>query len=115
MNSPVPGGPRRRAVAAHAVVVLLGLLVLLYPFTVGASPAITCRGATMGPGDVCAKAGDTGTQTYEQRAADARSARPVIAVGGLLVAGFGVVLLTGELRRRPGRRVEASERPGQEG
>jgi hypothetical protein len=103
VTTPVPRGPRRGAVAAHAVVVLLGLLVLLYPFTVGASPAVTCRGTTMRPGDVCAKAGDAGVQTYEQRAADVRNARPVIAVSGVLLAGFGVVLLTGELRRRPGR------------
>ena len=52
-------GPRRRAVLAHAVVVLLGLLVLLYPFTLGASPAVMCRGTTMQPGDVCAKAGES--------------------------------------------------------
>ena len=102
MSTPLVRGPRRRAVVAHAVVVLVGLLVLLYPFTLGASPEVTCRGATMRPGDVCAKAGDVGTQSYEQRAAAVRNARPVIAVGGLLLAGFGVVLLTGELRRRPG-------------
>jgi len=99
-------GPRRRAVLAHAVVVLLGLLVLLYPFTLGASPAVMCRGTTMQPGDVCAKAGDTGSQSYEQRAAAVQNARPVVAVGGLLLAGFGVVLLAGELRRRPGRPAE---------
>ena len=103
MSTPVARGPRRRAVVAHAVVVLLGLLVLLYPFTLGASPAVTCRGTTMGPGDVCAKAGDPGTQSYEQRAAAVRGARPVIAVGGLLLTGFGIVLLTGEVRRRPGQ------------
>ena len=103
MSTPPARGPRRRAVLAHAVVVALGLLVLLYPFTLGASPSVTCRGTVMRPGDVCAKAGDSGTQTYEQRAADVRNARPVIAVGGLLLVGFGVVLLTGELRRRPGR------------
>lgn len=100
--SPRGRSPWRRAVVAHAVVVLLGLAVLAYPFTFGAAASLTCRGATMQPGDVCAKAGDSGTQSYAQRAADARNARPVIAVGGLLVAGFGVVLLSGELRRRPG-------------
>lgn len=107
MSTPAAAsGPRRRAVVAHAVVVLLGLLVLLYPFTLGASPAVQCRGTTMQPGDVCAKAGDAGSQTYEQRAAAVQNARPVVAVGGFLLAGFGVVLLTGELRRRPGSRVE---------
>lgn len=103
MSTPVGRAPRRRAVVAHAVVALLGLLVLLYPFTLGASPAVTCRGTTMQPGDVCAKAGDSGTQSYEQRAADVRAARPVIVVGGLALTGFGIVLLTGELRRRPGQ------------
>ena len=102
MNPPDGPGRRRRAVLAHAVVVLLGLLVLAYPFTLGASPSVTCRGETMRPGDVCAKADGTGTQSYEQRAAAVRDARPVLAVGGLLVAGFGAVLLMGELRR-PGR------------
>ena len=96
------GGPRARrrsTVAAHLLVVLVGLVVLAYPFTFGASPDVTCRGVVMKPGDTCAKAGDNGSQTYEQRAADVRNARPVIAVGGLLVAGFGAVLLRGELRR----------------
>ncbi len=95
--------PRRRWTwLAHALVVLVGLLVLAYPFTLGASPDVTCRGVTMQPGDLCAKAGDLGTQSYEQRARDLRNARPIIAVGGLLVAGFGAVLLRGELRRRRG-------------
>ncbi|WP_375423195.1 hypothetical protein [uncultured Friedmanniella sp.] len=94
-----PVARRRAVLAAHVLVVVVGLLVLVYPFTVGASPSVTCRGVVMQPGDTCAKAGDNGTQTYEQRAADVRNARPVIAAGGLLVAGFGAVLLRGELRR----------------
>ena len=99
-DGPLRPEPRRRAVLAHAVVVLIGLVVLAYPFTVGASPVVTCRGETMRPGDVCAKADGTGAQSYEQRAAAIRNARPVLAVGGLLVAGFGAVLLVGELRRQ---------------
>ncbi len=93
--------PARRpgAVVAHLLVLVVGLVVLAYPFTFGASTDVSCRGTVMRPGDTCAKAGDTGSQTYEQRAADARNARPVIAVGGMLVAGFGVVLLLGEVRR----------------
>ena len=93
-------GPRRRAVLAHAVVVVLGLLVLAYALTLGGSSTVTCRGETMRPGDVCAKADGTGAQSYEQRAAAVRNARPVVAVGGLLVAGFGAVLLVGEVRRQ---------------
>lgn len=96
-------GPVRRARRfAHLLVVLLGLVVLAYPLTVGADPEISCRGVRMGPGDVCTKSDGSGQQTYEQRRRDHRNARPVIAVGGLLVAGFGVVLLRSELRRRPG-------------
>ena len=92
--------PRRRAVAAHVVVVLLGLLVLAYPLTLGASPDVTCRGVPLQPGGSCLKADGSGSQTYEQRARDLRNARPVIAVGGALVAAFGTTLLVGELRRR---------------
>jgi len=91
---------RRRTWVAHALVVLAGLLVLAYPFTVGASPDVTCRGVPMRPGDACPKADGSSSQTYEQRARDLRNARPVIAAGGALVAGFGAVLLAGELRRR---------------
>jgi hypothetical protein len=100
VTPPVPSPARRRTWLAHAVVVLVGLLVLAYPFTVGAVPHVTCRGATMQPGDSCAKADSSGTQTYEQRARDQRNARPVIAVGGAVVTAFGAVLLVGELRRR---------------
>ena len=101
MSTPVPSPPpRRRRRFAHLLVVLVGLLALAYPFTAGASPDISCRGAAMGPGDTCVKADGIGRQTYEQRARDQRNARPVIAVGGLLVAGFGVVLLRSEVRRR---------------
>jgi hypothetical protein len=96
----VTARPRRGTWLAHALVVVVGLVVLAYPFTLGAIPHPSCRGATMQPGDSCAKADNSGSQTYEQRARDARNARPVIAVGGALVAGFGVVLLVGELRRR---------------
>lgn len=85
---------------AHAVLILVGLVVLLYPLTVGASPDISCRGVVMRPGDSCAKADDSGTQTYEQRAATARQARPVIFGLGLLVTGFGTSLLVADLRRR---------------
>lgn len=93
-------GPRWGIRIAHLLVILAGLAVFAYPFTVGASPTVTCRGVVMQPGDTCAKAGEAADpQTYAQRAADYRNARPVIAVAGVLVAGFGVVLLRGELRR----------------
>lgn len=102
MSTAAPGTPRPRWVirVAHLLVILVGVVVLAYPFTFGASPSPTCRGVAMQPGDTCAKAGDVADpQTYAQRAADYRNARPVIAAGGLLIAGFGAVLLRGELRR----------------
>lgn len=90
---------RIRARIAHAVVVLVGLLILAYPLTLGAATDVTCRGVSMGPGDSCAKSDGPGVQTYEQRAAARRQATPVIFGVGLVVTAFGVVLLVGELRR----------------
>jgi hypothetical protein len=85
---------------AHAVLIVVGLVLLLYPLTVGASPDISCRGVVMRPGDTCAKADNSGTQSYEQRAATARQARPVVFGLGLLVTAFGTSLLVTDLRRR---------------
>ena len=82
------------------VLILVGLLIVLYPLTVGAHPSVSCRGVPMRPGDSCAKVDDAGVQTYEQRARTAEQARPVILVVGLLVTGFGVSLLRSELRPR---------------
>jgi hypothetical protein len=87
---------------------VLGLLIVLYPLTLGASPEISCRGVVMGPGDTCAKAGGEGVQTYEQRVRAAEAAKPVILGVGLLVAGFGTFLLVNAVR---GSRPLAPERP----
>jgi len=97
---PVAAPERARTWVRHALVVLVGLVVLAYPFTLGQTPEVACRGVRMQPGDVCRKADGSGTQTYEQRAGAVRNARPVIAAGGLLVTAFGTGLLVGELRRR---------------
>jgi hypothetical protein len=92
---------RRLAVRlGHLLVVLVGLALLAYPFTLGASTALTCRGEPMRPGSVCLKADGSAGQTYEQRLATRRSARPVLVGVGLLVTGFGAALLVGDLRRR---------------
>lgn len=85
---------------ANAVVILVGLMILAYPLTVGATPNVSCRGASMKPGDRCVKADGESTQTYEQRATAARNAKPVIFVVGALVAAFGSALLIAELRHR---------------
>ncbi len=84
---------------AHAVVILIGLLIVSYPVTFGAAADVTCRGVVMRPGDRCVKADGVGMQTYEQRAAARRHATPVIIGVGLLVTAFGTVLLVNELRR----------------
>ena len=88
---------RRRV--AHLVLAIAGLLVALYPFTLGADPTVTCRGVELRPGESCAKADGSSAQTYEARAADARNATPVIVGVGLLVAVFGAGLLIADVRR----------------
>ncbi|HEY5821027.1 MAG TPA: hypothetical protein VIT20_03560 [Propionibacteriaceae bacterium] len=90
---------RARSRIAHVVMIVLGLLVLTYPWTFGAASAVSCRGAVMQPGDTCSKADNSGVQTYEQRAADRANATPVIVVVGLLVSGFGTSLLVTDVRR----------------
>ncbi len=89
---------RRRI--AHGVVIVIGLLILAYPLTIGALTHPTCRGAVMQPGDTCPKADNSGVQTYEQRVADRRQAAPVVVVVGLLVTAFGTSLLVTDLRRQ---------------
>jgi hypothetical protein len=84
---------------AHAILAVAGLLVALYPFTLGADPTPTCRGVALHPGQTCRKADGSAEQTYEQRQRAARSAAPVIVGVGLLVAGFGTALLVGDVRR----------------
>jgi hypothetical protein len=88
---------RRRV--GHLVLAIAGLLVALYPFTLGADPTVTCRGVELRPGESCAKADGSSAQTYEARAADARNAAPVIVGVGVLVAVFGAGLLIADVRR----------------
>ena len=88
---------RRRV--AHLVLAIAGLLVALYPFTLGADPTVTCRGVELRPGDSCAKADGSAAQSYEARVAAARNATPVIVGVGVLVAVFGAGLLIADVRR----------------
>lgn len=99
---------------AHAVVTLVGLLILLYPFTLGAHPAITCRGVEIRAGQSCAKADHSGVRTYEQSRRAADQAKPVVVGVGLLVAAFGAVLLAGDRSRR-GSAEESVKRRGRIG
>lgn len=84
---------------AHLVLAVAGLLVAIYPFTLGAHPTPTCRGVALQPGQTCTKADGSAEQTYEERLATARAATPVIVGVGLLVAGFGTALLVGDVRQ----------------
>ncbi len=83
--------PARRA--AQAALLVAGLLIMLYPFTIGAAPALTCRDQVLKPGEVCAKADGSAVQSYESRAAASAQAMPVVIALGALVAGFGGYLL----------------------
>jgi hypothetical protein len=94
---------------AHVLLAVAGLLVAIYPFTVGADPTPTCRGVAMHPGQTCAKADGSAEQTYEQRRSTARSATPVIVGVGVLVAIFGTGLLVADVRRGRVRLPAAAE------
>ena len=97
-----------RRTVANLILVLAGLLIMAYPLTVGVGvgvgvgSALTCRGVVMQPGDACAKADGSDSQTYEQRDRARRNAVPVMLTVGLGVAGFGLTLLILD-RRRPQR------------
>ena len=93
-----------RARVLHALVLAAGLVAfgwaLFAPVAV-----IRCHDRVMRPGDVCSYASLNGadngkTQSYEDRLATEKSARPVVAVVGVLVAGFGGALLWSAIRRR---------------
>lgn len=88
---------------AHSLLIVIGLVIVAYPLTFGATPTISCRGVQMRPGDTCAKAQNGGVQTYEQRYRTENQAKPVIVGVGLLVMAFGTSLLVADVRRRPGR------------
>lgn len=105
MSEPRPtAAPRRLGrtgrLVAHTVLVLAGLFIVLYPFTLGSGVDVDCYGRQLQPGQNCAKADGTPGQTYEERVGNARAARPVIVVVGVLVTGFGAALMVGDARRR---------------
>ena len=78
--------------------VAAGIAVIIWGVTSWVSPAMTCRGVEMGPGDTCEYSSRTNehtgrVQTYEDRVAEARSQVPFAVAAGLGMAGFGVWLL----------------------
>ena len=102
MSSPVT-----RARLAHVAVIIVGLLIMAYPFTLGAAATLTCRGTAMAPGSTCQKADGSEAESYADRISKAAVARPiVVGAGGLLVI-FGGYLLVGDLRRH-GERTRRS-------
>lgn len=88
----------RRRLLLHALLAVLGLLGVVWALTIGATPVIMCHDVVMRPGDVCANADGTRTQTYQERWDAAQGARPVVAVVGVVVAGFALGLVRAELR-----------------
>ena len=91
-----------RARVLHVLVLAAGLVALGWALFAPIAP-IRCHDQVMRPGDVCSYASldgsDNGkTQTYASRLATEKSARPVVAVVGALVAGFGGVLLWSAVR-----------------
>lgn len=90
---------RLRTRLAHLVLVVAGLVAVAYALSLGGPDEVRCRGELMSPGSVCVKADGSEGQTYEQRLATRRSARPVVAGVGVVVAGFGAALLVTDLRR----------------
>ena len=53
-----------RSRLAQVGLIVAGLLIALYPFTLGASPDVDCRGVPMGPGQTCAKADGSAMASY---------------------------------------------------
>lgn len=93
---------------AHLLLAIAGLLIVLYPLTLGAEPTPTCRGVEMSPGGTCSKADGSAEQTYEQRQSAARDAAPVMVGVGLLVAVFGAGLFVADLRSTGARTPHSS-------
>lgn len=91
---------------AHLLLVLVGLVAIGYGLSLGGASEIRCRGEVMVPGSVCVKSDGSEGQSYEQRLATRRTARPVVVGVGVLVTGFGGYLLLAELRRRDRSAVE---------
>lgn len=73
---------------AQIVLGAVGLVAVFWAVVLAADPVIVCRDTVMRPGQVCANADGTRTQTYAERYAAAQGARPVIGVLGVAVIGF---------------------------
>lgn len=85
--------PARRRVAAQIVLIVVGVAIVIAAVIYGIDPSPSCRGQAMSPGSVCTKADQSAGQTYELLRSQARIGAGVMAAVGVVVAGFGVVLL----------------------
>ena len=90
---------RSRARLTHVAVIIIGLLIMAYPFTLGAAQTLTCRGEPMTPGSVCRKADGSEAESYDDRISKATVARPIVVGAGALLSLFGGYLLITDLRR----------------
>ncbi|WP_152361483.1 hypothetical protein [Microlunatus speluncae] len=89
-----------RARITHLAVIIVGLLIMAYPFTLGAAETLTCRGVPMTPGSTCLKADGSAAESYADRISKAAVARPIVVGAGGLLAVFGGFLLIKDVRRR---------------
>lgn len=96
-----------RGARAQVVLALLGLAALVWAVFLSGNPTIVCRDQVMAPGQVCANAEGTKTQTYAERYAAAQHARPVVGAVGAGAIVFAWFLHRGN-RTTPARRRQDS-------
>lgn len=91
--------------AAHLALVLIGLGVAIWGAATMWNPRVMCFGVEMHPGDVCktstfSQVGAGKVQTYEQRVHGSRLSQPLVIGTGVLMVGFGGLLLRQDLRKQ---------------
>ncbi|WP_130865008.1 hypothetical protein [Acidipropionibacterium timonense] len=99
-----PSVPRRGRLLLDLLLAAAGVALVLWGIIAMADPSISCRGVTMGPGDVCHKSSFTATntsttQTYEQRRRAVAQSRPVVIGLGVVAAGYGGAMAAARVRR----------------
>lgn len=82
----------------HMAISVLGLGIALFGVVWLTTGKVTCRGVEMHPGDMCTKSSftdltTTQTQSYEQRRQAMRQSQPTVIGSGLVIAGFGALML----------------------
>jgi hypothetical protein len=105
VSSPLAG--RRLRTASQVALLVAGLLIMLYPVTLGPGTPPTCRQQVMRSGDVCVKADGSESQSFEQRTEAAANTQPVILVVGAAVAAFAGYLLWSGRASSPTSKTQA--------